>query len=88
MGGIWVHPNNPYFLLFINRQDAKDNAFALRGRPQSTLLFTQQGIHFFFAFFETWRWIPKDQVRIYRMILLFSRSFSSGTIRGSDFVFD
>jgi hypothetical protein len=31
------------------------------------LLFTQQGIHVFLAFFATWRFIPKDQVRIYRM---------------------
>jgi hypothetical protein len=38
------------------------------GAKPYALLFTQQGIDFFFVFFATWRFIPKDQARIYRMI--------------------
>jgi hypothetical protein len=38
------------------------------GAKPYALLFTQQSIDFFFVFFVTWRFIPKDQARIYRMI--------------------
>jgi len=65
---------NSHFLIFFRYLSGFSVEITLYVRLQSdgakpyALLFTQQGINFFFAFFATWRFIPKDQVRIYRMI--------------------